>query len=631
MRILWISDSPDTPSGFGNVTRFVCEGLAKRGHTVNILGWQTRAAHSWQGCNVFPTTAGSLGCDALFPLLVRQRPEIVIALGDVWWLPYFSAPHLRRQMELTDTPWMLYFPIDGDMTGERLPQSWLDLLREVDYPVAMSQYGKRVVEKNGIPCTYIPHGVDLNVFCPPADRAAAKASLGAAGKFFILSDSRNQPRKMLPRLLDVFSRFSAQCPEAYLHLHTDPDDEFTRSGVYSYNVREDLRHLGIQSKVSFTPGLAMKYRGGVPLGELARYYQAADVHLLASSGEGFGLPTLQAAAAGAVPVACAYSASKELVENHGESIAILEWYENEFGIRRGMIDVDDAVHKLTGLYQNPARLAECSRRSRQFAMPYDWENVINQWDGLLRTIGRRRHRVVATSRTTAVPLETISPALVPKIDGVNIKVNVVQRQYGRLEANMLSEVRGHLPDGQVPAIQQPCQVGKLRVLRNPGHVGVALGDENIFSSLKRIFPMMDGWMPVWNPSNAPSLTGLAIVGQDNWAAARYKMAQSILLLNSSGELSDEFLMDAGLFGVACIGSGTSEVQQKLWPELVAQDERQAAALARELLTNPARLRGLTEQAVAECRRLYSRDEEEIADCLRRLHQEQRSAPMTSTA
>ena len=38
MRILWMSDSPDTPSGFGNVTRFVCAGLAKRGFAVNILG-----------------------------------------------------------------------------------------------------------------------------------------------------------------------------------------------------------------------------------------------------------------------------------------------------------------------------------------------------------------------------------------------------------------------------------------------------------------------------------------------------------------------------------------------------------------------------------------------------------------
>jgi hypothetical protein len=35
---------------------------------------------------------------------VRHRPDAVIALADVWWLPFFTAPHVRRQLELIDTP-----------------------------------------------------------------------------------------------------------------------------------------------------------------------------------------------------------------------------------------------------------------------------------------------------------------------------------------------------------------------------------------------------------------------------------------------------------------------------------------------------------------------------------------------
>src|SRR5215468_4532800 len=118
MHILWMSDSPDTPSGFGNVTRFVCEGLARRGHRVGILGWQTRSAFEWNGCNVYPTQLDPLGSDALYAYLVRHRPDVVIALADIWWLPFFTAPHVRRQMELTDTPWLLYFPVDGDTPDE---------------------------------------------------------------------------------------------------------------------------------------------------------------------------------------------------------------------------------------------------------------------------------------------------------------------------------------------------------------------------------------------------------------------------------------------------------------------------------------------------------------------------------
>ena len=293
--ILWISDSPDTPSGFGNVTRFVCEGLAKRGHRVSILGWQTQSTQDWRGCTVYPS-AGRLGSEALYPLLVRHRPQIVVALADVWWLPYFNAPHIRRQMEMTETPWALYFPIDGALADETLPQSWVELLREVDIPIAMSRYGQRIAGNCGIRADYIPHGVDLDIFAPPVDREIAKRVIGAEGKFVVLADCRNQPRKMLPRLLDIFARFAHGKDDVLLHLHTDPDDDHAGTLGYSYDLRADLRHLGLTDKVRFTPGMVMRNGGGVPITDLARYYQAADVHVLASSGEGFGLPTLQAAA-----------------------------------------------------------------------------------------------------------------------------------------------------------------------------------------------------------------------------------------------------------------------------------------------------------------------------------------------
>lgn len=628
MRILWISDSPDTPSGFGNVTRFVCEGLARRGHSVSIIGWQTKEPQDWNGCKVIPAS-GVLGSRSLYPFLVRNRPEIVIALGDVWWLPYFAAPHVRRQMELTDTPWSLYFPIDGDMEGGGLPQSWIQLLNEVDIPIAMSEFGRHAASRSGINCRYIPHGVDRSFFYPPTDRAQAKAEVDAEGKFLVLSDSRNQPRKMLPRLLDVFAKFAAGRPDALLHLHTDPEDEFTRSGIYSYNVRADLRHLGIESQVRFTPGMKVKRGGGVPLSQLAAYYRAADVHLLASSGEGFGLPTLQAAAAGAVPLAGDYSASRELVKGHGEAIAITEWSENEFGIRRALIDVDDAVAKLAMFYDDRDLLAERSRQSAQFALAYDWNRVLDQWDDLLRPMASHNRRISRVTVAQPLPDNLVS-RYVPQIDGAAVKVNVVERKFGHLEAGIIADTKGQLSDVRIPAIQKACEVGGVRVIRSPAYVGVAPGDGAIFHELKQIFPILMGWVPAQPGTKLEDQGGLSYLVLDRSEQARYDLAQSVLLFNLHSGFSDATLMDAALYSVPCIGTTHSAVQQTLWPELAVDNNAEAVRMARILLTNAARMRSLAARGRANCQLKYGLSEEDAATWLRQLHATRSSHTMTGS-
>lgn len=537
MRVLWISDSPETPSGFGNVTRFVCKGLAECGHQVSILGWQTRELHDWNGCRVHPVGSDPMGSDALFAFLVRHRPQVVIALADIWWLPYFSSPHVRRQMELTDARWALYFPVDGDTAEGLLPPSWVELLRMVDVPIAMSRYGQRVASDCGIDCDYIPHGVDLEIFSPPADREQAKREVDAEGRFVVLSDSRNQPRKLLPRLLDVFARFAEGRPDALLHLHTDPADEFARSPTYSYDVRADVQHLGLGEQVRFSPGFTMRKGGGLTLESLAAYYRAADVHLSTSSGEGFGLPTLQAAAAGAVPMAGAYSASLELVEGHGEPIEVADWSETEFGIRRALIDVDDAAARLGRLYDDRELLHERSAWSHEFARGYDWANVVRMWDELLVSVARRG--VWARSRAP----EVVHVETLPALGGASITVKRVERAFGRLEAAIVADARRQTSDVRLPVLPKACEVGGVRVPRRFGRVCVAPGSVLAFLALRRIFPRLDGWSPL--PVEEDELVTQVSDPED----ARYELAQSILLLDLEEELDEETLAEAALYGV----------------------------------------------------------------------------------
>jgi glycosyltransferase involved in cell wall biosynthesis len=581
MRVLWISDSPETPSGFGNVTRFVCGGLAARGHHVSILGWQTKQAHDWNGCRVHAVGSDPLGSDALYAYLIRHRPDLVIALADVWWLPYFGSPHVRRQMELTGTPWALYFPVDGDTADGLLPPSWVELLRTVDLPIAMSRYGQEVAARCGVACEYIPHGVDLGVFAPPADRERAKEEVGAEGRFLVLSDSRNQPRKLLPRLLDVFARFAAGRPDALLHLHTDPRDEFARSPTYSYDVRADVRQLGLERQVRFSPGFTMRAGGGLTLEALAGYYRAADVHLSASSGEGFGLPTLQAAAAGAVPLAGAYSASLELVEGHGGAIAIGDWSETEFGIRRALIDIDDAAAQLGRLHDDPGLLRQRSMQSREFALAYDWEQVVSSWDDLLGSLHERR-------RGRAAP-GVVHEERLPALGGASITVRRVARSFGQLEAAIMADARTRASDVRLPVVPHACRVAGVLVPRRFGRVCVAPGSELAFRALRRLFPALEGWSPMQ---------------EEDEDAARYRLAESILCLDLDGELPRRLLEEAALYGVPCADG---------------------LELARGLLVDPA----LAARSVAPV--TGELEEDELAASLARAKQALAEAPIEQVA
>lgn len=368
MKILWMSDSPTAPSGFGNVTRFVCAGLAARGHQVSILGWQTRGQPAaWCGCTVYPVRHDGFAADVLLGYLQKIQPDVLVTLADVWWLTYIANPMIANFMRTARIPWALYYPVDGDLGDGRLPASWVRVLQTVDLPIAMSVYGRDVSRSNGVECAYIPHGVDAGVFRPPADKAAARRALGYDGRFVVLSDARNQPRKLLPRTLDIFRRFAAGHDDVLLHLHCDPKDPAASTPEYGYDLAADIDFLSLRGAVRTTAAMSMN--GGLPLEALAAIYQAADVHLLSSSGEGFGLPTLQAAAAGLVPLACDYTASRELVTGHGEPLPARDFMRDQFGIRRALIDVEVAAARLESLYADRERLARQSAAARAFAAP----------------------------------------------------------------------------------------------------------------------------------------------------------------------------------------------------------------------------------------------------------------------
>jgi glycosyltransferase involved in cell wall biosynthesis len=591
-----MSDSPTSPTGLGNVTRFVCAGLAELGHEVSIIGWQKRGpAQHLRRYTVYPAGDETDEATVLLRHLRKLRPDVLITFADPWRMGYVAQPRLSDFMRSAGIVWAYYYPIDTDMGRGRLPSSTIHLLQTADLPIAMSNYGRRLAERNGVRSAYIPHGVDTSVFRPPREKALAKEALGYSNRFVVLSDARNQIRKMWPRTLEIFRRFARDKDDVLLHIHCDPYDPASRLEDYSYDIVSDIKFLGLTEKVRFTRGFTI--RRGTSLGKLASLYRASDVHLLSSFGEGFGVPTLQAAAAGVVPMASAYTASLELVKGHGEAVRVDRFLRDGWGLRRALIDIDDAVEKLDRLYYDEALLRSKSKAASKFAERYSWQRIIPQWDEMLtREVPRLRKTAAArkSALTRSLVSREKSKSSPQKLNHqhrlpANIQSTIDELEKGGdvLTAEMFRDCRAFRSSFTLPVTPQLTNRGvSARVI---GRVYLAsAADVPVFLKLKRIFPGLSAW------STLKLRFGVKHKNHPTWFAQVARSdADFSARLGASTFALDRVAFDLSLpvkavqAGVPLIGSARCADQQWLWPHLAVEptDLRIAAEKLHWMLTD----------------------------------------------
>lgn len=447
-RILWMSDTPCRASGFGHVTSEICTRLARLGHEILILGWWSGDATTYLGlevkpCPVSPTAAAS----AIAKYVSEFRPHYLITVGDIPWLSYVAAADIRKILSWSGTRWCLYYPVDGTLPNGSLPKDWARVLSKADLAVTMSEFGVAATARCGIVATLIPLGCDTELFRPPQSKEDAKRRFGYEGKFVILSDVHNHRRKLIPRTLDIIRQLKIPGSRLVFHLHTSATGQEDAES-YRYDVRADMELLGL----SFATGV---HDGADPAGlsmcDMARLYSAADVHLLSSFGEGFGLPTLQAASSGVVPIAPANSASTELVGNHGFAVPCDSWTTDEFGLVRKFIDRRQAASVLQVLFDDRDLLNGRAAAARRFALNFSWDGAAAGWNTLLRGGEQKEPRATSSDHTRRVPSSGSSSAY-----------SLPRSRLGRSKA-LAPRPTGHDPSVlPIPRIAVPTRLKLLR-------------------------------------------------------------------------------------------------------------------------------------------------------------------------
>lgn len=299
MRIAWQSNAPWSATGYGVQTKLFVPRLQALGHDMAILAnWGLQAAPlNLNGIQIYPAGFEPYGNDVIAAHSAHFRADVTISLYDSW----VYKPEMFGSIR-----WAPWFPVDHDP----LPVNIADKIRRSWFPMTYSRFGERMAADAGIQTTYIPHGVDTELYAP-IDRAAAREQTRWPKDTFIVgmvATNKGTPsRKALPQSLQAFAMFHKRHPDSLLYLHMTDGAAGQFDGV---NLPELAEQLGISDAVIWADQYALLL--SFPEKAMVAAYNAMDVLLACSMGEGFGVPILEAQSCGTPVVVGDWTAMTEL-------------------------------------------------------------------------------------------------------------------------------------------------------------------------------------------------------------------------------------------------------------------------------------------------------------------------------
>jgi mannosyltransferase len=218
--------------------------------------------------------------------------------------------------------------------------SWITrwLIRRMDAIIATSDISASFLKRDA---TVIPHGVDTDVYAPPANRAAAFAEAGLPGRYAVGCFGRVRAQKGSDVFVDAMCRLLPRYPDFTAVMVGAITPEQT---VFANDLKKRIAAAGLQPRIVIT--------GELPIEQVQRWYQRLTIYAFTSRNEGFGLTLIEAMSAGAALVASRAGAAELVVE------------DGVTGMLAPPGDVDGLVAALEPLMRDPASAAEMGERGR---------------------------------------------------------------------------------------------------------------------------------------------------------------------------------------------------------------------------------------------------------------------------
>jgi glycosyltransferase involved in cell wall biosynthesis len=370
-RVLVVGDAPHLKTGFGRINGLAVKAFLEAGYEVAAVSGLTLDPPGGDiGIKLFyPEQGDVLGVIAASKAITDFDPDVVYHTGEPGTLTAFSRVVPAR------LPLVAYVPIEGEPIASH---DWRNILSAATV-FTCSQYGAKILERDcglkDVPWVY--HGVDHDVFKVNGRRDMVRKITGWTDKFVIMTVATNVRRKQHPRLFEAVSilKHRYHQRDIVLYDHTVPFDGYWLEG---WHLPEIAASMDIHQEVVFNPAMT-KNNDSIP--ETAQYdglglvdlYNAADLFVLPSQVEGFGLPIAEAMACGLPVMVTKYAAGWEVASPAGIPIPVKDWEVHKSGTRYANADVEAMAKEILRFRRNPREAIRRADLGLQRVRDFRWE------------------------------------------------------------------------------------------------------------------------------------------------------------------------------------------------------------------------------------------------------------------
>ena len=283
--------------------------------------------------------------------------SIGVGLSESWAIPLVAQFHTLTDAKIKSMAEAVEPPLRNLVEKSTMRHADKVLAASNDEMVAIELIDRDVHAKLQL----VPYGVDTSVF-HPVNSSVARSRLGLNGHPLIVYAGRIDPIKGIDLLLQSVACMKIR-ENAELIVIGGGDLEFDE---YLRYLQDLSRELGISQRVHFVAAMGQEH--------LMYYFNAADVCVVPSRYESFGLVALEAMACGTPVIARKVGGLQSLVK-HGMTGYLVPWHCPE-----------PLANQLEVILENNLLREKMGYHAESWAKTWTWESTVEQLNNVYKEL-----------------------------------------------------------------------------------------------------------------------------------------------------------------------------------------------------------------------------------------------------